>query len=77
MIPSYENILLNNTEYATNDVTHGKNIAVLNKDLNFKLDSLSMEANNKAIKIIIGTWNIKNVKVFFRAVWNTVSENNL
>ena len=53
--PSVANKLLNIIEYATNDVTHGKNIAVLKNPLPFNFLSFNKDDIKSASIIITGT----------------------
>lgn len=59
IIPSPLNKYLNSIEYATSEVTAGKNIAILKNPLNFRVASFNNTEKTKAKRIIIGTCMIK------------------
>jgi hypothetical protein len=56
MMPSYENMLLNSTEYATSEVTQGRNTAVRSRPRNFRFGMFRHEAMTSASTIMKGTW---------------------
>src|SRR5690625_6863580 len=76
MIPSPLNKYLKSIEYATSEVTLGKNMATRKKPLIFKVASFNSTDRTNAKRIMIGTWIIKYVKVLINACFKVGSPNS-
>ncbi len=65
--PSYENMLLNSTEYATSEVTQGRNTAVRSSPRKRRFGMFRQLAMTRASTIMSGTWMMRKIKVFCSA----------
>src|SRR5690625_2010476 len=74
-IPFIENKSLKIIEYATSEVTAGKNIAIRKKPLNFKVASFNNTDKKRPSTIIIGTCTSKKMNVFLKATMKVGYEN--